>query len=400
VALDDPRVSRLHAVVRQAVGGDSLELQDQGSRNGCRVNGVPARRATLRRGDLLRLGGSLLRVATLRLDAMGWEAPPQSLLTGRSAALKQTLRDVERVAPAGFPVLIYGETGTGKELIARELHRLSGRSGRLVAINCAALPHSLVESELFGHQRGAFSGAEQARPGLLRRAHGGTLLLDEVGELPAALQPKLLRAIEEKVVRPVGGGRAVDVDVRFVSATNRDLASQAGSGEFRGDLFARLAGWTLRLAPLRERLEDVLPILEACLGLLDGSARYRMTADFYEALAVHRWPFNVRELVALARRVQVLLPNGGTLDGQLAAEQLAAQQPTPNPIPSTSHPTSGGGVATRPPAPTAEELVAMLQQCQGNVSMIASKLGYGRTQVYRWMQRFGLRPTDYRGGVE
>ena len=318
-------------------------------------------------------------------------------IKGRSKGLLDAIRRLERAARVkDVPVLITGETGTGKELAARELHRHSGRSGRFVAVNCAAIPDELAESELFGHRRGAFSGAQREHPGLLVEAHGGTLLLDEIGELPLALQPKLLRVIEEGAVRPVGASRTRAVDVRFASATNRDLAAMVASGSFREDLYARLSGWSIRLAPLRERLEDLLPILEARLGPLDGSSTYRMTADFYEALALHPWPFNVRELLALAGRVKIVLPQGGPLDSRLLGQVLCAAPPVGTESSPSTPPRGATARRKRQPAPTPQELERLLQECNGNVSEVAARVGRGRTQVYRWMERHDLDPEKFR----
>ncbi len=246
-----------------------------------------------------------------------------------SPVMERLMEQVRRIATADLPVLLQGESGTGKELVARELHRLSDRAaGPFVAVNCAAIPRELLEAELFGHTRGAFTGASQARDGRFRAASGGTLLLDEIGDLPIELQPKLLRVLQERVVEPVGSERSVPVDVRIVAASHRDLAGLVGSGAFRQDLFYRLAVLPLRVPPLRERRDEVVALFELFLGLQGSKAgrSLRLAPEAADALRSRSWPGNVRELENLARRVALLAPGPVVL-----AEDLPAALTTTTP---------------------------------------------------------------------
>ena len=227
-------------------------------------------------------------------------------LVAESTAMSDLFATAERVAPTSLSVLLQGETGTGKEIVARLIHGASGRRGRLVAFNCAAVPTSLAESELFGHVRGAFTGAEVARPGLFRLADRGTLLLDEVAELDLGIQVKLLRVVEDGVVRPVGGSGSSHVDVRLVAATHRDLALLVDHGQFREDLFQRLAGVCLTVAPLRERPEDITPLVHRFLVEAAPDRQPRIEGNAWKWLRMRSWPGNVRELRQTVHRAVAL----------------------------------------------------------------------------------------------
>jgi two-component system NtrC family response regulator len=243
-----------------------------------------------------------------------------------SRAMKALMAQVQRIAGSDLPVLLEGESGTGKELVAREIHRLSPRTaGNFVAVNCAAVPSELLEAELFGHVRGAFTGAGKSREGLFRRASGGTLLLDEIGDLPLALQPKLLRVLQEQAVVPVGGDRPIAVDVRIIGATHRDLEARLHKGTFRDDLYYRLAVVPLRVPPLRERSEAIGPLFTLFLqaqGRRSGR-RLELSAAAAEALSRRAWPGNVRELENVARRVALLAPGPVITPEDLPPERTA-----------------------------------------------------------------------------
>jgi transcriptional regulator with GAF, ATPase, and Fis domain len=251
-------------------------------------------------------------------------APERFAMVGASEPMKRLLALVDRLAQADVPVLVRGETGSGKEGVARRLHERSQRAkGPFVAVDCGAIPSTLIESELFGHVRGAFTGADRDRPGHFVSAHGGTLLLDEIGELPIDLQPKLLRVLQDGEVRPVGGSSARKVDVRVVAATNRDLEKACREGRFRQDLYYRLAVVEVVVPPLRERLDD-LPLLVAHFVKRIASEMGRpepsVEPSALAALAQQRWPGNVRELENTLRRALAL--SGGALD----ADALAANR--------------------------------------------------------------------------
>jgi two-component system, NtrC family, response regulator HydG len=319
-----------------------------------------------------------LRFAEAERRARGFEA-----ILGRSPALQRTLEQAARVAPHGdVTVLIGGETGTGKELLARAIHYHSPRAAApFVEINCAAIPTNLLESELFGHERGAFTGAVAAKPGLFELAHGGTLFLDEVGHLPFELQPKLLRALEEREIRRVGGQAVRRVDVRVIAATHVDLAAAVRRGEFREDLYYRLNVVTLVLPPLREREGDVELLAETFVTRLATSYRLPVPPLGPEARAVlraHPWPGNVRELRNAIERALVLSPAG-----TLRAEEL--EPPPPRAGTRADGELTGGGL----PFPTdlaalnCAAAVRMLELTAGNKSEAARRLGISRPRLQR-----------------
>ena len=312
------------------------------------------------------------RFAEAERSAVGFET-----ILGRSAALRRTLEQAALVAVhRDVTVLIGGETGTGKELLARAIHYASPRAAQpFVEINCAAIPTNLLESELFGHERGAFTGAVAAKPGLFELAHGGTLFLDEIGTLPLELQPKLLRALEARTIRRVGGQQGRPVDVRVIGATHMDLVAAAARGEFREDLFYRLNVVALTLPPLRERDADIELLAETFLARI--AAAYglpvpALTAELRTMLRGHAWPGNVRELRNAIERALVLSPRG-----TLRAEELLAVR----------EPVRNGGTVLPFPA-TLDALVrsaahAMLELTGGNKSEAARRLGISRPRLQR-----------------
>ena len=241
-------------------------------------------------------------------------------MIGRSEAMQRVYRLAQLVAPRTTTVLIIGATGSGKELVARALHALSPRAGRaFVAVNCAAIPEALLESELFGHARGAFTGAVQAQVGRIPTAHGGTLFLDEVSELPFGMQAKLLRFLEQKEVQRLGTAELTRVDVRVIAASNVDLAGRAGRGEFREDLFYRLSAFPLELPPLSERRSDIVPLAEhflACMAAAMSGPCPRLSGEAVRILEAHPWKGNVRELQHVMERASILVENGDTVLGE------------------------------------------------------------------------------------
>ncbi|HNN90926.1 MAG TPA: sigma 54-interacting transcriptional regulator [Pseudomonadota bacterium] len=408
----DRQLSRRHAVIN--VGPSGISIVDAGSRNGIYVNAQRRQESELRDGDIVRLGNSFV---LLRDEPVEQRDATIEGLIGRAPALRALRHAIAQVAPTRAMVLLLGESGTGKEVTARALHARSGRQGPFVAVNCAAIPESLAESQLFGHTRGAFTGATP-QPGYFRAAQGGTLFLDEVGELAQTLQPKLLRALEERAVVPVGETQPVPVDVRVIAATNRVLSRSVAEGQFRGDLLARLAEFTLDLPPLRERKEDILLLLQRTLGSWVPSFH----PDVVARLLAYPWPYNVREVVKLGTELQIkgagravlgidLLPARFTeaaappvVSAEPAAPQLSglpasvvrsepAASPATPPVTATSErpkPYERGAV------PSKEELHALLIKHRGVVAYIAREMSRSRTQVLRWLEQRGLRADDYR----
>jgi transcriptional regulator with GAF, ATPase, and Fis domain len=372
VLLDDPCASRLHARIAWDVQQGAFRLEDAGSANGTFVNGVREAARTLADQDVVRIGDSLLVFD---------EGRPMERLRERAASL----------AVAGLPALIVGETGTGKEVMARFIHDRSGRKGQFVPLNCGALPRELAAAELFGHTRGAFSGAAQARPGLFASAIGGTLFLDEIGDLPLDLQPALLRALQEKAVRPVGSDREVLVDVRVVAATNVDLETAIGANRFRADLYARLAQAVVALPPLRERRCEI-PTLLRSFAEAEGRP-LELTPDALEVLLLGHYRYNVRELRALLSEFFAVAGSGEPLD----LDYLGAAQPAlAAPVVERSGPLPRPGDSGAVPSGERERLTRLLAQHEGNISAVAKELGKPRAQIYRWLTRWGLNPRQHR----
>jgi len=388
-ALDDSRVSRRHATIRRT--GNRLQVIDCGSHNGTFVNGERVSEAELCSGDVLAVGPVLLLARPV-----GDSPPtrPHPRFVGTSGELAAVLRLVERAADRDLTALILGESGVGKELVAAELHLLSGRRGPLVSVNCATLADGVVQSELFGHVKGAYSGADSARAGLVEKARGGTLVLDEIGEASSALQANLLRLLQEREARAVGSDRVVQVDARFVAATNRDLAPEVRRGSFREDLYSRLNRCVIRVPPLRERREDILPLARHFASQLTGSA-VRLSPSLALALLRHDWPGNVRSLQGLVERLHLELgdrdpwPVPPWLQEELGQHARFEGEP------------DGGSVVGRkstssPESPRkrtkldGDELRARLVAHDGNVTLLADELGVARNTLYRWIRRDGI----------
>ena len=399
-------VSRTHAELTWDRG--AYVIRDLGSRNGVLVNGRRITTDRLEAFDEVRIGDAIFKFvagnaeeyAGYRIDGSTFgdrrrARQPSHLVGGYQMDL--IVAQLERIAPAELSVMLLGPSGTGKEVVASELHRLSGRSGAFVAVNCAAIPANLLESELFGFKRGAFSGAERDKPGLIRGAHHGTLLLDEIGDMPLDAQAKLLRVIQAKEVLPLGATQPERVDVRVVSATHRDLRRLQREGRFREDLFARLNEYQLRLPPLHERKEDVFALVRAFLAR-HGRPDLQVSVPFMVALLHHDFPYNVRELEAAVKRA-VALANSARLDVELLPDAIreavvdygrgAGAQETRD-VPEDD---GAGGLGT----PSETELRAMLVTHHGNVAAVGRELGKARMQIHRWMKRYGIEVDEYRG---
>jgi DNA-binding NtrC family response regulator len=313
-------------------------------------------------------------------------------IVGSSSAMRTVYNQIEKVLESEITVFIGGESGTGKELVAKAIHYASLRSdGPFIDVNCAAIPEGLQESELFGHEKGAFTGALATHPGKFEQANGGTIFLDEVGEMSASAQARLLRVLQERVLQRVGGTDTIELDVRVISASNRDLAGMVEEGGFRQDLFYRLVVFPIALPPLRDRREDIPLLVEHFLEKHARDAGKRITRvdkQAMEALAQHGWPGNVRELENVIHRT--LLVSAGlelTLDdlpegiggGAMAAPSVQVGDPAPAGKPKTLEEMER------------EAIIGALERNEGNLSDVARQLGIGRSTLYRKLEQYGLR---------
>ncbi len=377
-------LSRRHAVLRL---GPPLTVQDLGSTNGTRI----ARRAVhggepvpIDIGESFQIGKLsfvVLRATRAASPATDGAAALQVLdpTVGGASAL------VRDVAQSEVNVLILGETGVGKEVLAETLHELSGRKGPLQRVNCAALSSTLLESELFGHEKGAFTGATQAKPGLLEAAGGGTVFLDEVGELPGVMQSKLLRALETREVLRVGSVKSRTLDVRFISATNRDLPGDVARGQFRADLFFRLDGVTLAIPRLRERPHQIgrlaLAFLRSAQERQHPGKALQISPDLLSRLESHSWPGNVRELKAVIERA-VLLARGGAISPSHLALSSAQPEAVPPPVAAPARgPDAEDDGLTRDQQRERLRIIEALDACAGNQTRAAQRLGVSRATL-------------------
>ncbi len=381
----DGKVSRQHATFECRGQLPAFELRDDNSRNGVRLNGKSHQTGPINVGDVVRVGQTLMVFE--RIDGM-LDRGREGTMLGRSRIFAKLCEAVTQVACSDVPVLLIGETGTGKELVAQALHDESHKRGSFLALNCGAMPRDLIESQLFGHQRGAFTGATQDAAGYFERARGGTLFLDEIGELPIDQQPRLLRVLETHEFTPVGSTASLKSDARIVAATNLELASRAEAGVFRRDLYARLAGYVLRLAPLRERRSDIPILVDAWLRELSPERTVSLDADAWEELLLHHWPMNVRELKAVVRRMLIVNTDLDELGKDQARDAIAmAAEPRPQPTsddpPDEQRPGKG-------------ELEAALERCAGNVVHVAESFGKAPKQIYRWIKRYEIDLERYR----
>jgi DNA-binding NtrC family response regulator len=438
----DPMMSRAHAVIRR-LDATTVVLRDLGSRNGTFVNGELLHdECALRDGAVIFMGAHVFvyrltsreDLAAIRMELTRPFCPVPTM----SPAIARLTSRLRQLARSDVEILLGGETGVGKEVFANAIHRESGRKGAMVAINCAALPDTLIESELFGYARGAHSMAEHGKPGLLERAENGTLFLDEIGDMPSGAQSKLLRFLQDRELMSLGATRPRKLDVRVVAASHRVVAPNDDFQGIRLDLAARLGSERFVIPPLRERPEDIG--LFASYFLRHQPRTFDIWA--YQALFLHRWPGNVRELEKVLRTASVLaagrrqiglgdLPIDSSASERATDERAAAEGPrtqgpstplpawapavpsvasswspsTPPGISSWSPPSAPTGktlpalVAVRAPAaerPTAELLATLLERHRGNVGHVARELGRQRTLVWRWLRRAGLDPARYR----
>lgn len=405
--LGDSRMSSRHAAL--AADRGRWVLVDRQSKNGTFVNGRRVTEHTLAPGDVLRVGSTFIVFGAVPAepDRRAGE------LVGVGAAMTQVRESVALVAPTEQTVLVLGESGSGKEVVARELHRASGRRGPFLAINCASLRGELLESELFGHVRGAFTGAQRAHDGLFLRADQGTVFLDEAGEMDEAVQARLLRVLEARAIRPVGASEEIPIHTRVVAATNREVEALVRDKRLRADLYARLARWTIALPPLRERREDLGVLTRAILARLEpgghapgqpgsagpsglheprgqqvssGSFCLDVTPELMAALLESTWPLNVRGLVNVLEGARIAQPGVSRLDlVPHVAAALAAQAQI------------GQAPSEAVEAPSQERIVAALQAHGGNVAAAARDVGLTRQSLYRLLEKLGLDASAYRG---
>lgn len=389
-------VSRRHAEIRFHRG--SWVVRDLGSTNGTLIDGQRIDEAVVEPNAEVRVGDVIFKLVDSGADGYSNYRVDGSLAAGFQRTTKGRSRliggyqmdlvaaSLEQVAKSELSVLILGESGTGKEVAARELHEKSSRSGQFCAVNCAALPDNLIESELFGYKKGAFSGAERDKIGLIQAAHGGTLLLDEIGDMPTFAQAKLLRVLQAKEVMPVGATRAESVDVRVIAATHRDLDRLQREGKFRRDLFARLNEFSIELPPLRDRKEDIFQLARFFLKNA-GGRNLSLGFPFVAGLLHHDWPYNIRELESAIKRAAALADGPVLSEAQLpeAIKQAILDYA------GEMRPSLAG---TAPP--TENELRELLSREQGNVAAVGRNLSKARMQVHRWMKRYGIEVDDYR----
>ena len=377
--VDDKRVSALHAEIRLEEGG--YRLRDLGSKNGTYVGGVRVVDAYITANTTISVGDSLIRFMPMSASVELALSKSTRLggLIGSSAVMRRLYEVIERLAATDATVLVTGETGTGKELAARAIHERSARrDGPFVVLDCGALPGQLMEDLVFGHEPGAFTGASTMRPGVFEAAHGGTLFLDEIGEIPLALQPKLLRVLETKEVRRLGGGAPMECDVRIVAATHRDLAAEVNRESFRADLYFRIAVARVRMPPLREHRDDIDELVAHLVTELGGAA---LPETFAGWAREQPWPGNVRELRSAIEQTLTLARH----------PEIVARQTSPSPL----------DVDVSIPFKEAKKklveelerkyITELIDAHDGNVSAAARAADLDRMTIYKMLYRAGLR---------
>jgi DNA-binding NtrC family response regulator len=386
-------MSATHARIVKKDG--AFVLEDRGSKNGSYVNGVRVTEHALADGDVIELGHTLFVLRTAlatpanapRIHDSVERPAPHAALATLLPPLGEELATLRRIAKSELTVLVIGDTGTGKELTARAIHELSERSGSFVAVNCGALSPNLVESSLFGHVKGAFSGAHRDEVGYLRAAQQGTLLLDEIGDLPLAAQASLLRVLEEREVVPVGSSKPLPFEARVIAATHRNLDALVAKEEFRGDLLARLCGYVCRLPPLVERREDLGLLVREVLSEVPEASNVKLSPEAGLSLVRHDYPFNVRELVHELERA-IVISDGGVIQKAHLFPQRDEAAPA-EPAPDAPN-LSAEDAALR------DELLRHLTEYRGNVADVARVMGKARMQIHRWLKRFDIDPGVFR----
>ncbi|WP_375769912.1 sigma 54-interacting transcriptional regulator [Archangium gephyra] len=392
VLAEDRTASRHHFEIINTERG--WLLVDLNSTNGTFLDGRRIERAYLSAGAQIRAGSSTLTFAPIDEEVTVEPDREGELcgLVGQSVKMRQIFALIKKIAPMDVSVIIGGETGTGKELVARAIHELSGRKkGPMVVLDCGAIPPNLIESELFGHEKGSFTGAMTARPGAFERAHGGTIFLDELGELRLDLQPKLLRVLENREVRRVGGNDTLEVDCRVIAATNRDLPKEIAAGNFREDLFFRLSVINLQLPPLRERREDIPLILKRALAdpeVLARHGRKRISPEALSLLMAYAWPGNVRELMNVLSHVLAFSEGEEVLPDNLPPRVRGQQRE--GPLPFNEHLTFKDAKEQLLENFEREYVTSVLTRCEGNLSRAARESGLHRKSIERLVKKYHL----------
>lgn len=379
----DRAMSRRHALLVVEDGSLAVSICDQDSTNGTFVNRERITALTrLADGDIIQTGDSFW---LLRFEPQTVRDEEIPSIIGVSAPIKACRAQVARYAKSTCTVLILGETGTGKEVVAKALHALSKRTGQLISVNCAAIPETLAPSEFFGHVPNSFTGAKE-RKGHYIAADRGTLFLDEVGDMRSDLQPVLLRAIEDGQITPVGSSKPVSADVRIIAATNRPLSAEVETGRFRQDLLARLAGVEIHLPPLKDRREDILRLFHHFLA----GRSVELSSELIESLLTYDWPLNVRELSKAAARLILDGPEQIIADYQTALQGKTHKPATPQPVGRQS------AARNRRTDPTSAEINTALLECGGVVIHAAERLGIPRPRLYQLMDKLGIDKDQFR----
>jgi transcriptional regulator with PAS, ATPase and Fis domain len=390
ITIPDSWMSTNHA--RLLLDKEGVRLEDLGSKNGSSVNGCATQEASLVSGDLIELGSTFLKYVLIEdcdvREAVTLDVTPSTEEAAGMATLlpsfRQQTSQLKKIARSVASVIVHGESGTGKELIARAIHDSSGRSGPFVAVNCAAITETLLESELFGHRKGAFSGAIGDRQGLIESSSGGTLFLDEIGELSAKGQAALLRVLEQREVTPVGANRPTSVDLRIVAATHRALLSDVGQGSFREDLYARLSTFVVTLPSLRERKAEMGSIIASLLARNPANLdKLCFAPAAARALLQYDWPRNIRELEKCLTSA-VVLADAGRIETEHLSELIRSAI-----VPSDAAQHSEDERLR-------SQLTLLLGEHKGNVTHVGNALGKKRQQIQKWCKRLGIDPKQFR----
>jgi len=397
LTINEETVSRFHCKVVQEEEG--YVLVDLGSTNGTFINRVRIREAYLKSGCTVQLGKAELKFyfADEKVPIVPSKKERLGSLIGRNLKMREIYGIIEKIAPVGTTVIVEGETGTGKEVVAQTIHQLSPRaSGPMMIFDCGAVPENLIESELFGHEKGSFTGAIMTRQGLFEMAHGGTLFLDELGELGLELQPKLLRALEQREIRRVGSSKPIKVDVRVIAATNRNLEEEVRSGRFRQDLFYRLSVVRVVLPPLRERPEDIPPLVDHFLKSHtfnrrpDGSLKVeQIEQEALDLLAGYRWPGNVRELVNVIERA-VSFSDGPLIHTRDLPDQLRLVGTSAGIEAATGEVTFKAAKERWVSSFERDYILALLKKNEGNISHAAREADIDRKYFRKLMRKYGI----------